>query len=57
VYGGADHVVPAVAARALADEIPAAELVELPRAGHLLPHRHAERLAEIIQSVRMRLGP
>jgi pimeloyl-ACP methyl ester carboxylesterase len=50
VYGGADHVVPAVAARALADEIPAAELIELPRAGHLLPHRHAERLAEVIQN-------
>jgi pimeloyl-ACP methyl ester carboxylesterase len=48
VYGGADHVVPAVAARALANAIPAAELIEVPRAGHLLPHRHGERLAEII---------
>jgi pimeloyl-ACP methyl ester carboxylesterase len=52
VYGGADYVVPAVSARGLADEIPAAELIEVPRAGHLLPHRHGERLAEIIVRVR-----
>ncbi len=54
VYGGADHVVPAVAARALASEIPGASVVELPRAGHLLPHRHAERLAEIIAELHRR---
>jgi pimeloyl-ACP methyl ester carboxylesterase len=48
VAGAADHVVPANAARALARQIPDAQLVLLPRAGHLLPQLHAARLAEII---------
>ncbi len=51
VAGAADHVVPASAARALAKEIPGAQLVLLPRAGHLLPQLHAARLAEIIARV------
>ncbi len=49
VAGAADRIVPAAAARALAAQIPGAELVLLPGAGHLLPHRHGERLAEIIR--------
>lgn len=48
VAGAADRIVPTAAAEALAGQIPGAELVLLRRAGHLLPHRHAERLAEII---------
>ncbi len=51
VAGAGDRVVPAAAARGLADQIPGSELVLLERAGHLLPHRHAERLAEIIVRV------
>jgi pimeloyl-ACP methyl ester carboxylesterase len=54
VSGAADHVVPAVAARALAAEIPGARLVVLPRAGHLLPQMHAAQLAEIIAGVGLR---
>ena len=50
VAGVADRIVPAAASRALADQINGAELVMLPRAGHLLPHRHAARLAEVIGS-------
>jgi pimeloyl-ACP methyl ester carboxylesterase len=52
VAGAADHVVPATAARALATQIPGAQLVLLERAGHLLPQMHAERLAEIILGAR-----
>ena len=48
VAGAADHVVPAAAARALATQIPGAELVLLERAGHLLPQLHPAQLAEII---------
>jgi pimeloyl-ACP methyl ester carboxylesterase len=48
VEGTSDRVVPLRAARALAAQIPGAELVLLGRAGHLLPHLHAERLAAII---------
>jgi pimeloyl-ACP methyl ester carboxylesterase len=48
VSGASDHVVPATAARALATQIPGAQLVLLPRAGHLLPQLHAAQLAEII---------
>jgi pimeloyl-ACP methyl ester carboxylesterase len=50
VAGAADRIVPTAAAEALADQIAGAELVLLRRAGHLLPHRHAERLAEIIEA-------
>jgi pimeloyl-ACP methyl ester carboxylesterase len=48
VSGTADRVVPVAAARRLAGQIPDAELVEIPHAGHLLHVQHASRLAEII---------
>jgi pimeloyl-ACP methyl ester carboxylesterase len=48
VAGAADRIVPSAAAELLAGQIPGAELVMLRRAGHLLPHRHAAKLAEII---------
>lgn len=48
VAGAADQIVPIAASRALAGQIPGAELVLVPRAGHLLPLRHPERLAKII---------
>ena len=50
VAGAADRIVPTAAAEALAEQIAGAELVLLRRAGHLLPHRHADRLAEIIEA-------
>lgn len=50
VAGAGDHVVPIVAARRLAEQIPGAELVEVPHAGHLLHVQHAGRLAEIVLS-------
>jgi pimeloyl-ACP methyl ester carboxylesterase len=49
VAGAADRIVPTAATELLAQQIPGAELVLLRRAGHLLPHRHAEKLAEIIR--------
>lgn len=48
VAGSADRIVPPAAARTLADQMPDAELVLLPNAGHLLPFQHARRLAELI---------
>src|SRR5207253_490027 len=42
VSGAADRIVPTAAGHALARQIAGAELVLIPRAGHLLPHRHAE---------------
>ncbi len=48
VAGSADRIVPRDAAQRLADQVPGAELVLLPDAGHLLPFQHARRLAEII---------
>jgi pimeloyl-ACP methyl ester carboxylesterase len=48
IAGAADRIVPTAAAELLAQQIPGAELVMLRRAGHLLPHRYAETLAEII---------
>ena len=48
--GSGDHVVPIAAARRLAGQIPGAELVEVPHAGHLLHVQHAGRLAEIVLS-------
>lgn len=56
VAGAADRIVPAAAARALAAQIPEAELVLLPGVGHLVPHRHGERLAQIIEDVESRAG-
>ena len=46
VPGTADRVVPIAAARRLAGQIPAAELVEIEHAGHLLHIQQADRLAE-----------
>jgi pimeloyl-ACP methyl ester carboxylesterase len=51
VEGAGDRVVPVAAARALARQIDGAELLLLPRAGHLLPHQHAGRLADLIATV------
>lgn len=48
VAGSADRIVPLSSARALAGEIPGAELVILPGAGHLLLHHRAHQLADII---------
>lgn len=46
--GAADRVVPPAAPRVLARQIPGAELIVLPRAGHLLPQLHARELARTI---------
>jgi pimeloyl-ACP methyl ester carboxylesterase len=54
VAGAADQIVPTSAAELLAQQIPGAELMLLRRAGHLLPHRHADKLAEIILTARVR---
>ncbi len=48
IAGSEDHVVPVEAERKLAGQIPGAELILLERAGHLLLHQQAERLAELI---------
>jgi pimeloyl-ACP methyl ester carboxylesterase len=48
VYGSTDRVVPAGAAQALTAKIKDAKLVVIEGAGHLLPQRHAPRLAELI---------
>jgi pimeloyl-ACP methyl ester carboxylesterase len=48
VSGSADRVVPVAAARRLSGQIPGAELVEVPHAGHLLHVQQAGRLAEIV---------
>ena len=49
VTGAEDRIVPPAAPRALAGQIPGARLVVLPNAGHLLPQRHAGRLADVIE--------
>jgi pimeloyl-ACP methyl ester carboxylesterase len=54
VAGAADRIVPTSAAELLAQQIPGAELILLRRAGHLLPHRRADKLAEIILRARVR---
>ena len=51
VVGGRDRVVSPAAQRALAGRIQGARLIELPRAGHLIPHHEPERLAEIVRTV------
>jgi pimeloyl-ACP methyl ester carboxylesterase len=48
VIGTHDRVVPPSSARRLAEQIPGAELVEIPGASHLLAHEQAERLAAVI---------
>ena len=50
VIGTADHLVPPASARALVDQIPGAELIELAGANHLLPWRRAKALADILVS-------
>ena len=50
VVGGRDRVVSARAQRALAGRIPGARLVELPDAGHLIPHRRPHELAAIVRT-------
>jgi pimeloyl-ACP methyl ester carboxylesterase len=52
--GTADRVVPIEAARALASQIPGAELVEVKRRGHLLPQRSARELARLIEAASAR---
>jgi pimeloyl-ACP methyl ester carboxylesterase len=48
VIGTADRLVPPASAQRLAEQIPQAELIEIPGASHLLPQQHPGRLAEII---------
>lgn len=50
VVGGRDRVVRPEAQRALAGRIHGARLIELHGAGHLIPHREPERLAEIVRA-------
>jgi pimeloyl-ACP methyl ester carboxylesterase len=57
IAGSADRIVPVHAARRLAGQIPGAELVLLPGAGHLLPQRHPQRLAEVILAARGGAAP
>jgi pimeloyl-ACP methyl ester carboxylesterase len=49
VAGARDRIVPLAAARELADRIPGAELVTVPRAGHLVPVDAPEILAGVIR--------
>lgn len=48
VIGSRDVVVPIASARLLASQIPGASFTVLEGAGHLLPLRHASRLADVI---------
>ncbi len=48
MIGERDLIVPVNSARRLAATIPDAELIEIPRAGHLLPLRHAGEVADAI---------
>ncbi len=48
MIGARDLIVPVHSARELARTIPGAELIVLPRAGHLLPLRHAGAVADAI---------
>lgn len=50
VVGGHDWIVPISSAQRLATQIPAAELLVLARAGHLIPQQCPEQLAEVIIS-------
>jgi pimeloyl-ACP methyl ester carboxylesterase len=49
VVGAHDRVVSPDAQRSLAERIPGALLIELPTAGHLIPHREPEALAAIVR--------
>lgn len=46
--GTADPIVSPSASRFLATQIPAAELIAIEGAGHLLPHQHSSTLADVI---------
>ncbi len=48
IIGARDLIVPVHSARELAAAMPGAELIVLPRAGHLLPQRHAGAVADAI---------
>jgi pimeloyl-ACP methyl ester carboxylesterase len=48
VAGTADRIVPVSSVRRLAGQVGGSELVLLDRAGHLVPQRHAQELAEVI---------
>jgi pimeloyl-ACP methyl ester carboxylesterase len=50
VSGTEDRIVPPEAARRLASQIQAAELVMIERAGHLLPQLHPDRIVAALQS-------
>jgi pimeloyl-ACP methyl ester carboxylesterase len=50
VCGRDDRIVPPASARNIAGQIDDAQLVLFDRAGHLLPQRHAARLASLIRS-------
>jgi pimeloyl-ACP methyl ester carboxylesterase len=50
VVGSHDHVVRPAAQRALARRIPDGRLIELPGAGHLIPHRQPVALAAIVEA-------
>jgi pimeloyl-ACP methyl ester carboxylesterase len=54
VTGTHDPIVNPAASRLLAQQIPSAELIEIDRAGHLLPHLHAEELAAIVLGAAVR---
>lgn len=56
IAGAEDHVVPTDSARQLAAQIPGAELVELPHAGHLLLHQQAAELAGLIAPARAQIS-
>jgi pimeloyl-ACP methyl ester carboxylesterase len=51
MVGGADRTVPPATGRHLAAAIAGARLVELPDAGHLLPHQHPVEVAAAIRGV------
>jgi pimeloyl-ACP methyl ester carboxylesterase len=51
VVGGEDRIIPISSARRLAEQIPKAELVQIERAGHLVPQQQAAHLAQIIAAV------
>lgn len=54
VTGDQDRVVPAGSPRRLADQIPGAELIVLPGAGHLIPQQQTAELVELIGAPRPR---
>lgn len=51
--GAYDWIVPGAAPRALASQIPGAELIELGRAGHLIPQLHARPLVDAVMRATM----